>query len=553
MYPVTAVELAVGEKLVAEALSPFTLNLIDCANKLSNVTTFDYTVDWDDGDITSGVYAPATPSTTHTWTSPGTYRMQVQTVIGGALQSFSWWVTVVWARASTTGSGAGVATPWVAAVQTSLRDNGTGIRHVLAVAPKRSNPREIGGTTLAVGDWGAAAAGTLTVANLERACDDALCRLQAAYANGLGRMPTPRDRLPAALALSFPLDQLCFGSNDPIRTAAAIFELQWREAAADPAGGLHWPFLADAASDLVTAGNGALLADLDPEPWAVGAYIGAGDKSVRMAEVMRWNEYALRELDDNQTAANVPVWSWRRQTQQGLQPPPQPDWAAAWAWEAAQVVSQVASRFVQLATDDIANFEGATALLFANPANGQLCLRLHGGAWPFWAVLQVGPAGSASAEIAPEQMALEAGGAGGQFVAGRAVAVGNTATLATTMPPYVWDVGRAVQAFSRAVAAESPVVEDPAERLMSLQDGQTVTSRQMPDGTLRRSTTRPTTVGAETWTVVDVVRSAMPLPDPQKMRSGMRPHALLNLLASVGNQTVGPGGSAGLNVAIRPR
>jgi hypothetical protein len=473
-------------------------------------------------------------------------------VIGGAVQTYSWRLSVVWARSRTTGD---IATPWVASVPTSLRAAGTEFRQLLVIAPLRCNVVHTAQADLTgVGDWGAASASTILADRLTAACDDALCRWQAGYANGFGRIPVPRSRFDAAMALSFPLDQLTFGSNDAIRKAAAAFEVRWREMATDPAGGLVWPDLKTDLDTIVSAGNSATLAALNPEPWAQGDYLAAGDRSVRMAQVMRWTEYALREVDDNQTAANVPVWAWRRQAQQGMVPEPKVDMAAAWSWEVVQAACQVASQFFAVLDGNVANFAGATAAVFANPVNGHVTLRLHGGATrPVWAVLQVGPGASADAEIAGADMALEAGQAAGPWIAARAVAMANTAAAASVMPPYVWDVERALAAFDRTLAANSPVLQNMTAGQVMLsteQSGQQITTWLMPDGTERRVAS--VSAGLDTWAIADVRRPALALPDPKRMRSGMRPHALLQLLggqAAAERSTA----SAGLNVTVRPR
>ncbi|MBM4342802.1 MAG: PKD domain-containing protein [Deltaproteobacteria bacterium] len=556
MYPVTAVEGAVGERLVVLALTSVKFELAKYANKLSNVTTFEWTFDWGDGDITSGVYAPATPDTTHKWTSPGEYEVQLQTVIGGALQSFSWRVSVVWDRTHTTGAQ---ATPWVAVAHTSLRDDNNRFRHLVCLRPGNSNPIETtDGSALEVGQWGTPTAVAFDDSNssVRIALDDALLRLQAAFAYSLGRLPFPQDRIDAAVSLAFPLDQICMGTNDGFRQFVALLEMNWRQAAIDFAQGLDWPSLASLTQ--LIALNAMTLDTLDTMPWAVAAFAGAGDRSVRMAEVMRWNEYALRELDDNQTAANVPVWSWRRQVQQRLEPLPRAHWETVWLWEAAQVASQVGSLLLDR-LGSVGAPASATIALFANPETRQVTLRVQGDPayLPFWAVLQVGPTASPDVAITAQQMASDADLRGGDHVAGRAVLVCNTAPApeppsTRAMPPYTWDVGRALAAFDSNAVQGQPVFDDVVAeqvRLSTQQVGQAITTALMQDGAVRR-----TFAAAGDNYLVDIVRPAMPLPDPLKMRTGIRPHALMNLLGAAGRHV---GGSAvslgGLNAAMRPR
>ena len=550
MYPVTPVRGAVGQRLAVLAGSATSFALDDYANNLIGVTTYDYTMDWGDGSVNSGVRTPVALTTSHAWSTPGQYTVQLQTVIAGAVQTFSWNVLVAWTR---TDFAVTQRLPWVATVQTTLKSQIAGTRHLILLVPGQTNLGEPG---LAPGAWGAEVALALTEDVLIRACDDAVLRWQSAYANGFGRIAMPAARLPVTVAAAFSMDAIQVGSTNAIEQTGALVERSWREIADDPAGGLFLPPLVTQIQSWLTRANTTPLADLTPMPWTNGDFLTAGEKSVQMAAVMRWTEYKLQEIDDNQTAANVPVWSWRRQTQQADKPAPTPDMGSAWAWEVAQAASQVTAAFFAAldATDGLPYVAEAMAAVFANPATGVATLRIGGGNLPFWLVLQAAPASRANEEIAVADMAFETGGGRGGFVAARAFLVANTAVVAPTMPPYQWDVGRASAIFDGNVGVDAPVLQAaPAGTvtLMTEQTGQETKCWLMPDGARRRAAT-VAGPGTDQWTTVDVVRPAMALPDPATFRGGMRPHAVLAVLAGAAGLREGSG-VAGLSPNSRMR
>lgn len=556
MYPVTPVYAAVGEKLVVPANQATTFALANYVNNLIGLSTYEYTFDWGDGDIQSGVYTAATSTTSHTWRSPGKYRVQLQTVIAGALQTFSWEVEVVWSRSALSGTQ---PVPWVAALHGSLHGAGNEWRHIVLPLPGYSNPVDTPNETgLAIGEWTTAAAVVLDITELglSIAVDNALTRFQAAFANGFGRMAQPSRRQEPGVWLHFSLDSLPAGTSTDLLAGLANLETVWREMSAQSGPSSWMPLIKDAVDSIFTAAAATTLPGLAAQAWDVandgsGAvrWFGAGDRSVRMAEVMRWIEYRERELNDNQTAADVPVWGWRRQTAQGAGHAPEPHADAAWAWEVSQAALQAAASFYQ-SLGSMAQISGASLLVTANPASGQVSLRIDDPSNKLWAVLQVGPAGDAGSELRPTDLVMESGPGGSGFVVARGIAMGSALAVTGTAPPNSWDVARAYQAFKTADQSDYPTYNavSPSEALtVSIQVGLPLSIWLLPDGTTRSAAlVRASATTADNWVIADVNRRAIPLPDAATMRSGLRPHALLAEVVARGRQRGTGRSSAGL-------
>lgn len=523
MYPVTPIDLPQGLALVVGAGSLVTFDVDDMVGNLTSLTTFEYNFDWGDGSTSSGVRTPLATTTTHQWDQPGRYAVQLQTLTGGAVQTYSWTVDVALSRAVlATADGP----PWVAAAQGSLVGTNGEIRHALLLLPKLSHVA----TGANVGVWGATTLGA-SLAEVALATEAALARWQAAYAFGFGRLPMPAARLTEGTWAHFAQESVPVGTSTRLGSAFDEFERIWRELAASENDPRWLEELAIAVRTETAALQAGTLPGLVPMGWSgAGDYLGAGPGSVRMPEVMRWLEYRLAEIDDDQTSANVPVWAWRRQAGQAAPDVPAIDPQAAWCWEVAQAAMQTVAALMG-ALGNQGNAELCSALVLANPANGQVSLRIYDATDGMWSLLQVGPGEVAQSEA---DLVAEGGPRSGSAVAARGQTVANL-DWTIAMPPNPWNPERVTEALSPSVQLEYPtylLVSPTLPKLVDDQLGTVVTHRIGPQGSKRRSTSvvlaGPLTVG-----IVDVCRPSLPMPDPLRYRSGMRPHALLALLGGL--------------------
>ncbi len=523
MYPVTPINLPQGLALVVGAGSLVTFDVDDMIGNLTSLTTFEYNFDWGDGSTSSGVRTPLATTTTHQWDQPGRYVVQVQTLTGGAVQTYSWTVEVALDRAVLATAG---GPPWVAAAQGSLVGANGEIRHALLLLPGLSHVA----TGSSVGVWGATTL-TADLAEVALATEAALARWQAAYAFGFGRLPIPTTPIGEGIWAHFAQESLPVGTSSSVGSSFDEFERIWRDLATAENDPRWLEQLAAAVDSATTVLQGTALTSLTPLGWSgAGDYLGAGPSSVRMPEVARWLEYRLAEIDDDQTSANVPVWAWRRQAGQAAPDVPAVDPQAAWCWEVAQAAMQTVAALMG-ALGSQGNTELCSALVLANPANGQVSLRVYDATDGIWSSLQVGPGHVAQSDA---DLVVEGGPRSSSAVAARGQTVANL-DWTSVMPPNPWNPERVAEALSPSMQLEYPTYALASPTLPALVDNQTgtdVTHSIGPQGSKRRSTSLvlagPLTVG-----IVDVCRPSLPMPDPLRFRSGMRPHALLALLGGL--------------------
>lgn len=523
MFPVTPITLPQGLHLVVVAGSLVTFNVDQMLGNLTTLTTFEYNFDWGDGSTSTGVRTPLASTTTHQWDQPGRYTVQLQALIGGAVQTGSWTVEVALPRAE---FGAATGLPWVAAAQGSLVGANGEVRHALLLLPELSRV-EPGSD---VGVWGAT---TLipTLAQVTQATELALARWQAAYAFGFGRLPMPRAPIGEGIWAHFAQESLPVGTSTVVGSAFDEFERIWREltAAGDDPRWLEQlaTAVAAATANLPTPA----LTALTPLSWpGTGDYLGAGPGSVRMADVMRWLEYRLAEIDDDQTSANVPVWAWRRQVGQAAPDVPAVDPQAAWCWEVAQAAMQTVAAFMG-ALGAQGNTERCAALVLANPANGQVSLRVVDAMDGMWSMLQVGPGDQ---ELQDSDLVAEGGARAGSAVAARGQTVASLSGTAQ-LPPNPWNPQRVAEALSPNAQLAYPTYDLTSlttPELVDSQQGSDVVHSVGPQGSVRRARSVVLS-GGHTLGIADVCRPSLPLPDPLHFRSGMRPHALLALLGGL--------------------
>lgn len=523
MFPVTPITLPQGLHLVVVAGSLVTFNVDQMLGNLTTLTTFEYNFDWGDGSTSSGVRTPALSTTTHQWDQPGRYTVQMQALIGGAVQTGSWTVEVALPRAE---FGAATGLPWLAAAQGSLVGANGEVRHALLLLPELSRV-EPGSD---VGVWGATTLSP-TLAQVTQATELALARWQAAYAFGFGRLPMPRAPISEGIWAHFAQESLPVGTSTVVGSAFDEFERIWREVTAagdDP----RWleqlaTAVAAATANLPTPA----LTALTPLGWpGTGDYLGAGPGSVRMADVMRWLEYRLAEIDDDQTSANVPVWAWRRQVGQAAPDVPAVDPQAAWCWEVAQAAMQTVAAFMG-ALGAQGNTERCAALVLANPANGQVSLRVVDAMDGMWSMLQVGPGDQ---ELQDSDLVAEGGARAGSAVAARGQTVASLSGTAQ-LPPNPWNPQRVAEALSPSAQLAYPTYDLTSlttPELVDSQQGSDVVHSVGPQGSVRRARSVVLS-GGHTLGIADVCRPSLPLPDPLHFRSGMRPHALLALLGGL--------------------
>ena len=524
MFPVTPITLPQGLHLVVVAGSLVTFNVDQMLGNLTTLTTFEYNFDWGDGSTSSGVRTPALSTTTHQWDQPGRYTVQLQALIGGAVQTGSWTVEVALPRAE---FGAATGLPWLAAAQGSLVGANGEVRHALLLLPKLSRVEP----DRSVGYWVGATTLSPTLAQVTQATELALARWQAAYAFGFGRLPMPRAPIGEGIWAHFAQESLPVGTSTNLGAAFDEFERIWRELTAagdDPRWLEH---LANAVATETTTLQGATLASLTPLGWpGTGDYLGAGPGSVRLADVMRWLEYRLAEIDDDQTSANVPVWAWRRQVGQAAPDVPAVDPQSAWCWEVAQAAMQTVAAFMG-ALGSQGNTERCAALVLANPANGQVSLRVVDTMDGMWSMLQVGPGDQ---ELQDSDLLAEGGPRAGSAVAARGQTVASLPGTAQ-LPPNPWNPQRVAEALSPSAQLAYPTYDLTsltAPELVDSQQGSDVVHSVGPQGSVRRARSVVLS-GGHTLGIADVCRPALPLPDPLRFRSGMRPHALLALLGGL--------------------
>ncbi len=516
LFPNKAVKYATGQRLVVRVNTVVTFDVADYVQNLTREsTTYDWSWDWGDGKIDQG----ASPTQTHTYACPGRYTIVLQTNINDAVQTWSWQVDVVLAT-SQFEVDAQPAVPWVGAAQATFA-SGDQVRHVVVPLPNLCAVGiDVGAT---VGDWGTTGALAPTTAAFAKAIDVAATRWQNAYASGFGRMPMPRSPLEWGVWAHTAMDAVAVGVSDALLTTVADLELRWREALRDPGSGHLLKPMGAALSALVAGVSG--ISTLSRPGWtADAAYVGAGDRSVHAADVMRWLEYALREANDQTPVDSALTARWRRLAQLYLGHLPALDHDEAWAWEVAQAAIQTVYALYQ-DLGQANNTSNAQILVLANPRTGHVGLRLIDESAPMWAAWTVGPGGGVDDTPTLQDMVCERGNPAGSHV--RCRGVGVFASSPATQAPWTWDMRRFESLLDVRLRAKDPVLTATTTGVSTLGDesGLAATRALLPDGAIR-TYVEPS---GSNLLAADVVRPGLPLDAFDWARGGLRPHAALQL------------------------
>jgi hypothetical protein len=405
---------------------------------------------------------------------------------------------------------------------------------------------------MAVGEWGTPGALTPTAGELAQAVDDAATRWQNAYATGFGRMPMPREDLEWGVWAHTAMDAVAVGINDNLIADLTGIETTWREVVRAPSVGHRLQTLASNLSTL-TANQGNLIGDLTRLGWSAETteYLGAGERSVRMADAMRWLEYKLRETDDSVAVDSVTTARWRRLAQLYADHLPEIDYDTAWAWEVAQAAIQTVYAFYsRLGTR--ANTVNAQILVVGNPQTRHVGLKLVDAVQGIWAAWTAGPGTSIDDTPSLADLVAEGGSADGPFVRSRGVAV----RAATPPAPWAWDMRRFESLLAALPRMADPIFDSVAASTlttMTAQTGLTPIRAILPDGATR-TYVEPTDSGL---LAADVTRPGLPLSQFDWARGGLRPHAAYLLWSQQQRQGRAPVRSdRGLNlptIAAMPR
>ena len=535
LFPTKPPIYQIGQVLVASVGVDATFHISEFFGNLENRPPADYFADFDWGDgpveLVTGITA-----VTHKWLVPGRYTLIIQANLAGSIQTGSWDVDVVIARSSLTGDV--VQQPWVAALHDTFADASSQTRHVLTVLPKYSGV--VAGTLPVAASWGTVGTLTYTASQLAAAVNDTASRWQAAFASGFGWMPMPAKLEQAGWA-HFGRDAIAVGSALAIKSGLANVEQAWRESVRDPSDGHHSTLIASNIGLLYTAM--ASVGPLIPLPWTPSAWgdgLGAGERSVRCADIKRYLDYLNREAYDEDKLTEIKTYRWRRLTGQYVDELPTWDADTAWAWEVSQTAMQVVYSFylsLATATEGFSGTPGANTvnaqiMVFGNPATGQVALWLRDEVQKLWAIWQVGACRSATGGPEMSDLVAQTGGSHGGFVGVRGVAMQAVTGSLDIVSPF--DIRQLQTLLTPSLRAAMPAYKGSAITTMVQQTGVSVTSDLAPDGAVRRSASLTVATGDATNVsayAVDVTRPALALDTFDKRRGGLRPHAAMAVLA----------------------
>lgn len=525
LFPARSIKYAPGQLLLVEAGTAVTYDAGDFVANLTQASAFSAV--WDFGDGTIEAVNTTSGATAHTYASPGRYLLTLQTNVGGAVQTTSLQVRAL-LKASLVAAGQAVAIPWVAAAQTTFGLEDGQLRHAFVLAPLMSAVKS-GGT---VGEWGTPGGLSMSADKLAMAVDEAATRWQHAWSTSFGRMPPPTTALEQGIWAHCTMDAVPVGISSTLSLNLADLETAWRELERSP-GEPHRIAAVVRALTVAGALPASDLANLQRLDRSPTTYLDSGERTVAMAEIMRWLEYAEKEADDSTAMGTQQLARWRRVAGATPAQPPRFDAATAWAWEVAQAAMQTVHAFYFSFAGPTSepNAQSAVPLVLVNPLTGQATLRVMDSSNYLWFEVHAGPVSGADACPSLADMVA----AGGPGYTGWVGARGVGAAGSAAAPTGTFDLGRIQSLFDPDLRRDSPTMGTLAltttPQRIGQQTGLQPTVAVVQDGALRKALDLDLGGGAHEY-VVDVVRPAEWAASYDAARGGLRPHAALAVTMS---------------------